>query len=41
MHFDNSPTIEVTIKDIVIRIHNDTDPILLTRTLCLIQEVLC
>ena len=40
-HFDNSHTIEVTMKDTVIRIHNDADPMLLTRTLRLIQEVLC
>lgn len=41
MHLDNSHTIEVTMKDIIIRIHNDADPILLTRTLRLIQETLC
>ena len=41
MHLDNSHTIEVTMKDIIIRSHNDADPILLTRTLRLIQEVLC
>ena len=41
MHLDNSHTIEVTMKDTVIRIHNNADPILLTRTLRLIQETLC
>lgn len=41
MHLDNSHTIEVTMKDIVIRIRNDADPLLLTRTLHLIQEALC
>ena len=41
MHLDNSHTIEVTMKDAVIRIHNNADPTLLTRTLRLIQETLC
>ena len=41
MHLDNSHTIEVTMKDAVIRIHNNADPALLTRTLRLIQETLC
>ncbi len=41
MHLDNSHTIEVAMKDTVIRIHNNADPILLTRTLRLIQETLC
>ena len=41
MHLDNSHTIEVSMKDTVIRIHNNADPILLTRTLRLIQETLC
>ena len=41
MHLDNSHTIEVTLKDTVIRIYNNAYPILLTRTLRLIQETLC
>ena len=41
MHLDNSHTIEVAMKDTVIRIHNNADPILPTRTLRLIQETLC
>ena len=41
MHLDNSHTIVVAMKDTVIRIHNNADPILLTRTLRLIQETLC
>ena len=41
MHLDNSHTIEVAMKDTIIRIHNNADPILLTRTLRLIQETLC
>ena len=40
-NLDNSHTIEVAMKDTVIRIHNNADPILLTRTLRLIQETLC
>ena len=40
-YLDNSHTIEVAMKDTVIRIHNNADPILLTRTLRLIQETLC
>lgn len=40
-HLDNSHTIEVAIKDIIVRIHNDADPILLTRILHHIQETLC
>ena len=41
LHLDNSHTIEVAMKDAVIRIHNNADPTLLTRTLRLIQETLC
>ena len=41
VHLDNSHTIEVSMKDIIIRIHNDADPVLLTRTLHLIWETLC
>ena len=40
-NLDNSHTIEVFINDVTIRISNDADPILLTRTLCLIRETLC
>jgi len=40
-HLDNSHTIEVTMKDVIIRISNAADPILLARTLRLIQETLC
>ena len=36
MYLDNSHTIEVTMKDVIIRISNDADPVLLTRTLRLI-----
>lgn len=37
-HLDNFHTIEVAIKNIVIGIHNDADPILLTKILHFIQE---
>ena len=40
-NLDNSHTIEVFINDVTIRISNDADPVLLTRTLCLIRETLC
>lgn len=42
-HLDNSHTIEVAMnmKDITIRISNDADPVLLTRTLSLLQEFSC
>ena len=40
-YLDNSHTIEVAIKDIRIRISNDADPILLTRTFRLLQELAC
>ncbi len=40
-NLDNSHTIEVSMNDAVIRIHNNADPALLTRTLRLIQETLC
>ena len=33
MYLDNSHTIEVAMKDITVRISNDADPVLLTRTL--------
>ena len=41
MYLDNSHTIEVTMKDVTVRISNDADPILLTRTLRLIQATSC
>jgi len=41
MHLDNSHTIEVTMKDVTIRISNDADPVLLARTLRMIREVSC
>ena len=41
MYLDNSHTIEVTMKDVTVRISNDADPILLTRTLRLIRETSC
>lgn len=40
-YLDNSHTIEVTMKDVIIRICNDADSILLARTLRLFQETLC
>ena len=40
-YLDNSHTIEVAVKDITIRISNDADPILLTRTFRLLQELSC
>ena len=41
MHLDNSHTIEVSMNDVTIRISNDADPVLLTRTLRLIRETSC
>lgn len=38
-HLDNSYTIEVSMKEITVRINNDADPVLLTRTLRLLQEL--
>lgn len=38
---DNSHTIEVSMNDVTIRISNDADPALLTRTLRLIREASC
>lgn len=40
-HLDNSHTIEVVIKDIIIRINNGAAPLLLSRTFQLIQESIC
>ena len=41
MYLDNSHTIEVSMKDVTIRISNDADPALLTRILRLLREALC
>ena len=41
LNLDNSHTIEIAIKDLKIRITNETDPILLSRTLHMLQEFLC
>ena len=42
LNLDNSQhTIEIAIKDLKIRITNETDPILLSRTLHMLQEFLC
>ena len=40
-HLDNSHTIEVAMKDITVRISNDADPVLITRTFRLLQELSC
>ena len=40
-NLDNSHTIEVSMNDVTIRISNDADPVLLTRTLRLIREISC
>ena len=40
-YFDNLHTIEVAMKNIRIRISNDADPVLLTRTFLLLQELSC
>ena len=40
-YLDNSHTIEVAIKDITVRISNHADPVLLTRTFRLLQELSC
>ena len=40
-YLDNSYTIEVDMKDIIIRISNDADPALLTRTFRLLEELSC
>ena len=40
-NLDNSHTIEVSMNDVMIRISNDADPVLLTRTLRLIRETSC
>ena len=40
-NLDHSHTIEVSMNDVTIRISNDADPVLLTRTLRLIRETSC
>ena len=40
-NLDNPHTIEVSIKDITVRISNDADPVLLTRTFRMLQEFSC
>ena len=40
-YLHNSHTIEAAMKDIIIRISNDADPALLTRTFRLLQEPSC
>lgn len=40
-NLDNSHTIEVSMKDITVRISNDADPVLLTRTFRMLQEFSC
>ena len=40
-NLDNLHTIEVSMNDVIIRISNDADPALLTRTLRLIRETSC
>ena len=40
-HLDNSHTIEVTMKDLTIRVSNNADPALLSRTLRILQEFVC
>ena len=41
MHLDNSHTIEVAMKDLVIRISNAADPELLVSTIRILKETLC
>ena len=41
MDLDNSHTIEITMQSMSIRIKNDVDPALLTRTFRLLQEFTC
>ena len=40
-NLDNSHTIEVSMNDVTIRISNDVDPVLLTKTFRLIRETSC
>lgn len=41
LYLDNSHTIEIAVKDITIRIRNDAEPALLTRTFQILLESLC
>ena len=41
MNLDNSHTIEITMRSLSIRIKNDVEPALLTRTFRLLQEFTC
>ena len=41
LNLDNSHTIEISIKDLKIRIVNRTDPLLLSQTLHMLREFLC
>lgn len=41
LNLDNSHTIEISIKDLKIRIANGSDPILLSQTLHMLREFLC
>ena len=41
MYLDNPHTIEVSMKEITVRISNDADPVLLTRTFRMLQEFSC
>ena len=40
-YLDNSHTLEIAVKDITIRIRNDAEPALLTRTFQMLLESLC
>ena len=40
-HLDNSHTIEVVMRNLMIRIRNEADPVLLSKTFQLLQETLC
>ena len=40
-YFNNSHTNEIAVKDITIRIRNDAEPALLTRTFQMLLEFLC
>lgn len=41
LHLDNSHTMEISFKQVTLRINNQADPILLARTLRILQEALC
>lgn len=41
LHLDNPHTIEVSMKDITVRISNNADPVLLTRAFRMLQEFPC